>query len=137
VVYSTRATLEDVAGRLVERNQSLRNALRQILAPDELHDEGARAPALFDAINRRDVGVIEGGQRLRLTREARHAIRVGGKHVGQDVDGDVAVQPRVPRPVHLAHTALPDGRDDLLHTDKNAARQCNAITREPCRGGTT
>ena len=45
--------------RLVERNRAARDALRQILALDEFHDEGADAAGFFEAVDVRDVGMIQ------------------------------------------------------------------------------
>jgi hypothetical protein len=53
----------------------------------------------------RDVRVVQRRKRLRLAREACDAIAIGGKSVRKDLDGDVAIQPGVSRPVHFAHTA--------------------------------
>jgi len=47
-------------------------------APDELHHQGSRAVALFEAEDRSDVGVVELGEELRLAFEAGGALLVGG-----------------------------------------------------------
>ena len=43
-----------------------RDPLRQVLALDELHHERAHTAALFEAVDVRDVGVIERRERLRF-----------------------------------------------------------------------
>ena len=48
-----------------------------------------------------------------LAREPREPVRIGRKQLGQHLDGDVAVQPRVARAVDLAHAARADRRQDL------------------------
>ena len=103
---------------------------REVLALDELHDEGMHvAPAptrvrrgrrLDDAVDLRDVGVIQRGERLRLAREAGDAIGVVRDGVGQDLDGDVAVQLRVaahdrPRPFRPRRSA-----DDVVGAEPAA-----------------
>ena len=45
--------------RLVERDRSARDALREILALDQFHDEGAHPGGFFKAVDVRNVGVIE------------------------------------------------------------------------------
>ena len=64
---------------------------------DQFHHRGAHAARLLQTINRRNVGVIEGGEHLSLTLEARHALGIFGEGFGQDFQGDVAAQLRVPR----------------------------------------
>src|SRR6186713_2459242 len=51
---------------LVERDPASLESLRQILAGHELHDQGDHAIRLFQAVDRRDVWMIERGENLRL-----------------------------------------------------------------------
>ena len=44
-----------------------------------------------------------GRKRLRFTSESRQTIRVAREIVGQDLDGDVAIELRVTGPIDLAH----------------------------------
>ena len=62
--------------RLVDRDGAARDALREILALDQLHHERADAGRLFDAVQLRDVRMIERGERLRLALEPHEAIGV-------------------------------------------------------------
>ena len=56
----------------------------------------AVTPSLvFEAVDLRDVRMIEGGEHLRFTREARQAIGIVGEGRQQDLDRDVALQLRV------------------------------------------
>jgi hypothetical protein len=43
----------------VEGNRATRNALREIVALDEFHHERGDATAFFEAVDRRDVGMVE------------------------------------------------------------------------------
>ena len=60
---------------LVDRNRPARDPLRQILALDELHDEGRDVGGVFEAVNRPDVWMIERREHLGFALEAREAIR--------------------------------------------------------------
>ena len=48
----------------------------EVLALDQLHDEGARAAGLLEPVDLRDVRVVERGERLRLALEARQALGI-------------------------------------------------------------
>ena len=50
---------------------------------------------------------------LRFALEARQAIRVARERIRQDLDRDVAIEPRVARAVHLAHPARAQQRQDF------------------------
>ena len=73
--------------------------------------------------DRQDVGVRERSDGLRLPLEASTPIRVGRDRVGQDFDRHIAAEPRVARPVHLAHSAGAEGRDDLVRAKACAGRE--------------
>src|SRR5579862_5577127 len=69
-----------------------------------------------DVVNRANVWMIQrrSGARLALEASPRGIRR---KPLGQDFNGDVAIQPRVAGAIHLAHTALADGGKDLIRTE--------------------
>ena len=56
--------------RLVERHRSARDAIGERLTFDQFEDERVDFTAVLEAINRRNVWVIERRQHLRLAREA-------------------------------------------------------------------
>jgi len=57
----------------------------------QFHDESPEAAALLEAVDVRDVGMIECGEGLRLTLEAGDSLLVRREQLRQDFDGDVAV----------------------------------------------
>ena len=57
---------------------------------------------LAHVIERADVGVIEGADRLGLALETLAAIRIRRRFIRQDLDGDGAIEPAVLRAVDLA-----------------------------------
>ena len=59
---------------LVDRNGPPRDALGEVFSFDELHDDRARAARLLDAVDLRNVRVVEGGEHLRLSLEPGHAV---------------------------------------------------------------
>ena len=61
---------------------------------------------------------------LRLALEAAHAARGSDAvRLGQDLERDVAVEPRVARAVDLAHAARAEGRDDLVRAEAGPLRE--------------
>src|SRR4026209_880144 len=64
-----------------------------------------------------DVGMIQRREHLRLAPEARHALLIMGERLRQDFDSDVTAEHRVMRPIHLAHAARADGREDLVRSE--------------------
>ena len=100
-------------------------ARAQRLALEQLHDgEGERRPAgrsrgwrgCWDARARRPPGL-----RARSARRVRFVRREPGR---QDLDRDVAPEPRVARPVHLAHPAGAERRDDLILSEPRSDHPC-------------
>ena len=65
------------------------------LAVDELHDDEVDAVRRRDVMNGRDVGMIERGGAARFLEEAAAAALVGPAIGPEDLEGDVAPQPRV------------------------------------------
>jgi hypothetical protein len=63
---------------VIERDRAAADALRQVLALDQLHHERV----VFDAVDCRDVRMIERRQHLRFAREAREAIGVEREGLG-------------------------------------------------------
>ncbi|MBK6407866.1 MAG: hypothetical protein IPF66_24335 [Holophagales bacterium] len=85
----------DLAGDgegLVERERPALQPLGEVLARHELHDEGAHAAGLFEAVDRGDVGVLQLGENLRLALEAGEAVRVRRERLREDLDRDLALQ---------------------------------------------
>ena len=51
------------------------------------------------------------------------AVGVVGEAVGEDLDRDVAVEPRVARPVDLAHSAGAERRQDLVGAEAGSGSE--------------
>jgi len=90
--------------------------LRDRLALDQLHDEEVPVAVLLHPVERRNVGVVERGENLRLALEARDAFGVGGKSFGEDLDGDLAPELRVSGAIDLTHAARAQHGNDFVLT---------------------
>ena len=65
--------------RVVERNRPARDALGERRSLDHLEHERRRMIGRLEAVDGRDVGMIERRQQIRFPREARQALRVAGE----------------------------------------------------------
>ncbi len=81
---------------------------------EQLHHQEVRVALVPDVEERADVGVVEGGDGLRLALEALAPFLVLGERGGQDLDGDAALEAGVASPPHLAHPAGADRRRELV-----------------------
>ena len=107
--------------RVVDRDRSAGDALRQVLALDQFHHQrsyvvSALSRTLFEPVDGGDVRMIQRGKRLRFTRESRQAVRIVRKRLRQDLDRHVAIQPGIARPVDLPHPPFADRRGDFVDT---------------------
>ena len=103
--------------RLVDGDRAVCNAIRQGWSLDQLHDERTDAIASFQAVDARDVRVIQRRQGLGFSFESCKALRVLGERVGEHLDGHRSRQVRVGRPIHLTHAAHADSRADFVRTE--------------------
>ena len=109
--------------RLVERDRAARDPLRQILALDQFHDERAHAAGFLEAVDVRDVRMVQRRERLRFAREPREPIGIVRERVGQDLERDVAIQLRVAGAIHLAHAAFADLGGDFVDAEAGAGSE--------------
>ena len=93
--------------RFRNRNRPLRNPLGQRRTLDQFHYKIIRP----DVVERADVGMVQGSDRLRFALEAI------GKLPGGNLDRDIAIQPWIARFPYLAHAALADGTDEFVRTE--------------------
>jgi hypothetical protein len=69
----------------------------------EFHHQGADAARFFQAVNCRDVRVVERSQHLRFAAKARQAFRVVAELSGQNLERHVAIQLGVAGAIDFAH----------------------------------
>src|SRR5438552_6002170 len=75
-------------------------------------------------MDRDDVGMVERRGRAHLLLEPLAAFRIRRQRGRQNLDRDVALQPRVACAIHFAHRAGADGGEDLIRPD--AASGCES-----------
>ena len=105
------------ADRFLGRDRTAFEDLRERLALDEFHHQVAGALVLFESVDTGDVGVRQRREQLGLALEARHALGVLCKVLGQRLDGDGPVELGVASEIDNAHTAAPELALDRVRTD--------------------
>jgi hypothetical protein len=120
--------LRDLLGdwqRFVDWNCAARNPLRQILTFDEFHHERANASTFLEAVDVRDVRVVERREDLRFSLEAGEPIGIGGEGVWQDFQRDIAIQLRIARAIDLAHAPRTESGENFVRTDSRTNGECH------------
>src|SRR5207244_12260931 len=106
--------------RIEDRDGTTRDDLRQVVALDQLHDQGTEAAGFLQSVNMRDVRMIERGQRLGFAREPREAIRIVRERVGQNFQRDIAIELGIAGSPHLPHPAFANRGDDFVDAETGA-----------------
>ena len=118
--------VSDLAGDgqgFIDRDGSLRDPIRERGSVHELQHERADAAGLFEAVNMRDMRMIEGGEDFRFALEPREPFGVARERLRQNLQRNVAIQLRVAGAIHLAHAASTDFRGDFVWTAAHAGGQ--------------
>ncbi len=84
-----------------------------VLAFDQFHHDGAA----FDAINRRNIVMIERRENLRFALKAGHTFGVIGERGRQDFQRELAAEIRIGGAIHLAHPSHAQRGDDFIRPD--------------------
>src|SRR5207237_367637 len=102
--------LAGYAESFVERDGAGGDALVEGLAGNEFHHQGF----FLDAVNDRDVWMVERSENLGFANEPREVVGIIGQGVGEEFDRDVAIQLGIGGAVHRAHAAFSELRCDLV-----------------------
>src|SRR5262252_3763961 len=82
------------------------------------------AAAVFEAVDRGDVGMIERGEHLRFATETSDPVAVERERVREDLQRDVTIELRIAGAVDLAHSTHADLSGDLVRTETSAGGEC-------------
>src|SRR5262245_22484397 len=85
----------------VSRQWTTHQAIGERRPLDQLHDDGRGPVGFFEAVDVRDVLVIERREELGFPLEAREAIMVGRERLRQNLYRDVAAELRIARAIDL------------------------------------
>src|SRR5512135_1597628 len=67
--------------------------------------------------------MVERCEEPRLPLEALLALFTFQESFRQDLDRDLSIEARVPRPVDLSHSSRPEGREDLVRAELRSGRE--------------
>jgi hypothetical protein len=113
---------------VVNRHRPARDARGEILPVDEFHDDERHGGILarpvpfqpfvrLEAVDVRNVRIVEGSQRARFPLEAGEAIRIASERVRQQLEGHIALQTPVVSTENLAHAAGAKRSDDVVRAE--------------------
>ena len=111
--------LNGIPQRIFEIQSTFADELVERLAGHELHGDevGGTLGQIrgVDVVNVDDVGVIQGGSRLRLLHKAAFAVGAGSDIRAQDLDGHGPIEMGIERTIHHTHPALAElGIDPVM-----------------------
>ncbi len=135
-----RETLGDLKGvihSLLLRNRTRVELAAQRLALQKLHDRVGCPLVGPEVEDREDVGMRQRRDRQSFALESRQGVWISAERLRQDLDRHIALQLRVPRPVHLSHPAHPDGREDFVGTEACSGWKCHPTWRETLHLGSS
>ena len=84
---------------------------------DELHHESVHTGRDLEAVNRRDVGMVQGGEQASFPLQARDALRIIGQRRRQHLDGNLPAQSHVEGSIHFAHPAGIQRRQNAVRSE--------------------
>ena len=105
--------LPRVLGGLPRGKGAALEPLRQRLPLEDFGDDEGGVGLDADVVDRKDVGMIQPARGARLLFEPAPAHGVAGELRGKHLEGDVALQLRIARAIHLSHASCAKGAEDL------------------------
>ena len=112
----------DLDGPPPRQRAALEEAAQRV-ALEQLRDDVGEVALLLELIERQDVRMRDGRDRLRLALETDARLLVRGETVGEDFERDVAADALVVGAVDLAHAACPDRLDDVVRANARSDAQ--------------
>jgi hypothetical protein len=112
--------LRGILDGLAHGDGTIGQPLAHRLPLEQLHRRVGSAADRTEVMNGEDVRMRERGDRLGLALETGKPFGVARKQVREDLDRNVAIEPRIARTIDLAHAPGADGRLDDVRTEARA-----------------
>jgi hypothetical protein len=116
----------DLDGGAPRQRRALQT-LAESFSLEELRDEKDDLRLFPEVVNVQDVRMREGRDRASFPFEPGERVRIAGKVIGQDLDGDFAAQPCVPGAIDLPHAARAQRREDFVRPETEAGGKCHGV----------
>ena len=107
--------------RLLHPNGAPREAIRQCGTFHQLEHQRVHAVRFFQAMDARDIGVIERGQHLRFALEALHSVAGEGERSREHFERNIAVELDIVRTINFAHAAAAQQGSETKVPPENCA----------------
>ena len=111
---SPRAMSDPMRARLRLGEPPAGESCPEGLPLEELHDEIGDGAFASRVEERANIGMREPGRDLRFARESAERVGIVAVPRADDLERDVAIEPRVVRPIHLAHSSRAERGKDLV-----------------------
>ena len=113
--------------RIGNGDRSLRDPLLERGPFDELHDDRADVAAMFESVDVRDQGMIQGGEHARFALEPRQPVRIVNDRIGKDLDRDLALEARITGAIDLAHATRAECADDFIGAETSTGGEWHGL----------
>src|SRR5262252_10090584 len=100
--------LNSVLNGPAARHGTVAQAVAQGFAFEQLGNHVRKTVLRADIVNRNDTGIVQGCRRHGFLFESPQPILISRECAGQNLDGNLSIQPRIPRAVHLSHSTGAD-----------------------------
>ena len=130
---SASVTCSPISIDLADRQRALRDARRQQLAFDVLHDDEVGAAGLADVVGDGDVGRTQERRRPRLVEQAGAALRIGFELGRQELQRDRTTEANILGSIHLAHAAGAKAFADAIVLNRSTVSWSQLRARVNCR----
>jgi hypothetical protein len=117
------ADLHGAVHRLARGKRAALQPAAERLALETLEDHVRHSSFAPDIEDSEDLRVIQGGDGTGLLLETAQSLGIAGLIRGQDLEGDVAPEPRIAGPENLAHPPCVDRSKDAIRTEAHAGRE--------------
>ena len=114
--------LQGVADGAARRQRTSLEPRPERLAVNQLGGDEGGAAIAAEVEDREDVRVRELRHAHRFPFEPRAGIRIVRELPGENLDGDLTVQPRIEGSIHLSHSAFAERRHDFVRAKPRADR---------------
>ena len=118
-VFESVDDLVENGKRFFERHGALRDAIGERWALHQFKDQ-SRA---FQAVNRRDIRMIERGDQFCFALEASQTVRIASDAVGQNLQRNLPLQAAITGPVDFAHAPRAKRRQHFVGSNEVSGSQ--------------